>query len=829
MSGFWRDVRHAARALRKNPGFALVVVLTLGLGIGANAAIFSLMDQVLLRRLPVRSPGELILLNGPGAFQGRTFNAMTFSYPMYKDFRDGNEVFTGLMARFPMAMTIVWQGQAERVSGDLVSGNYFEVLGVRPAAGRLFNAADDRTPGAHPVAVLSHGFWTRRFGGDPSVLGQTLVVNGHPLTVVGVSGRGFQGLDVGNSSDVMVPMMMKPQMTPSWNDLDNRRSRWLNVIGRLKPGVTADQAKVQLDVLYRQINEQEVQQIPNASESFRKRFVDKRLEVLPAGRGLSDLRQQFSTALVVLMCMVGVVLLIACANVANLLLARATSRQKEIALRLALGAGRGRLVRQQLAESLLLATSGAIVGLVLARWTGSLLLAALPGTRAGQSLSAAADWRVVAFTLLLALVTALAFGIVPALHATRSAVTSALKEEAGSVAGGGRQARLRRGLVVGQVALSMLLLAGAGLFARSLYNLRTLDPGFEVESLLTFSIDPSLSGYTEDRTLSLYERMEQELAAVPGVRGVSGSVMGALTGNGWSMTVRVDGYAQKEGEDMNPGVDAVGPRYFETMGIPLASGREFTEKDTRGAPRVAIINETMAKYFFNGTNPLGRRFGFGRDAASTIEIVGVAKDVRSQGLRDVPPRFIYVPYRQSDELTSLTFYVRAVGDPGAAVGLLRQAVQRLDPNLPLYDVRTMTAQVGESLFVERMVAALSVAFGALATLLAAVGLYGVMSYAVARRTREIGIRMALGAERGRVLWLVLREVAMLAGVGVVAGLVGAFYLTRRVESQLFGLSPNDPATLVGAVLLLLAVALLAGFVPARRATTIDPMVALRTE
>jgi predicted permease len=408
-------------------------------------------------------------------------------------------------------------------------------------------------------------------------------------------------------------------------------------------------------------------------------------------------------------------------------------------------------------------------------------------------------------------------------------VTSALKEEGGSVAGGGRQARLRRGLVVGQVALSMLLLAGAVLFARSLYNLRTLDPGFEVESLLTFSIDPSLSGYTEDRTLSLYERMEQELAAVPGVRGVSGSVMGALTGNGWSMTVRVDGYAQKEGEDMNPGVDAVGPRYFETMGIPLVSGREFTEKDTRGAPRVAIINETMAKYFFDGTNPLGRRFGFGRDSANAIEIVGVAKDVRSQGLRDVPPRFIYVPYRQSDELTSLTFYARAVGDPGAAVGQLRQAGQRLDPNQPHYDVRTMTAQVGESLFVERMVAALSVAFGALATLLAAVGLYGVMSYAVARRTREIGIRMALGAERGRVLWLVLREVAMLAGVGVVAGLFGAFYLTRQVESQLFGLSPNDPATLVGAVLLLLAVALLAGFVPARRATTIDPMVALRTE
>jgi len=824
-----REIRHAARGLRKNVGFALVVILTLGFGMGANAAIFSLMDQVLLRTLPVRDPSQLVFLDGPGAFRGATHNNMTFSYPMYTDFRDRNEVFSGLLGRFPTAVTVVWQGRSERASGDLVSGNYFDVLGVRPVIGRLLNAADDKTPGAHPVAVLSHGYWQRRFGGDPSVLGQTLVVNGHPMTIVGVAAQGFNGLQVGSTSDVIVPLMMKPQMTPTWNDLDNRRSRWLTIMGRLKPGITADGAEVQLNVVYKQINEQEIQTIANVSESFRQRFVAKHLEVLPAGRGLSDMRTQFSTPLLVLMCMVGVVLLIACANVANLLLARSTSRQKEIAVRLALGAGRGRIARQHLIESLLLAGAGAVVGLALAMWTGRLLLAALPGDPTTQTLTANPDVRVVVFTVLLALVTALLFGIGPALAATRPAVVSALKEEAGSVVGGGRQARVRRALVVGQVALSMLLLAGAGLFARSLFNLRSVDPGFPVDSLLTFSLDPSLSGYDPNRTLALFEQTQDALGAVPGVRNASMSEIGAFTGNAWGMTVKVDGYQPKEDEDLNPNVDGVGPRYFETMGVQLVRGREFTAKDATGAPRVAIINETMAKYFFRDANPIGRRFGFGRDKATDIEIVGVVKDLRTLQLNDKPKRFVYIPYRQDEGVTQLTFVVRVAGSAGAAATAVRQAVQRLDPNLPIFDMKPMAAQVSESLYVERMVAALSVSFGALATMLAAIGLYGVMSYAVARRTREIGIRMALGAERGRVMWLVLKEVAILASIGVGVGLAGAFYVTRQVQSQLFGLSAHDPVTLIGAVTVLLAVALLAGFIPARRATTIDPLVALRAE
>lgn len=829
MQGIWRDIRHVSRGLRKNPGFVLVVVLTLGLGIGANTAIFSLMDQVLLRSLPVRDPGSLVLLDGPGAFQGRTMNAMTFSYPMYRDFRDRNDVFEGMLARFPTSMTVVWKGQSERAAGELVSGNYFELLGVRPSAGRVFNAADDHTPGAHAVAVLSHGYWLRRFGGDPEVLGQAITVNGHPLTIVGVSAAGFTGLQVGQAADVMVPLMMKAQMTPTWDDLENRRSRWLTLMARLRPGVSREQALAAMDVIYRQINEAEIKDIPNASATFRQRFVEKRLVMLPGNRGVSDLRTQFSTPLIVLMGMVGMVLLIACANVANLLLARTTSRQREIAVRLALGAGRGRIVRQQLVESGLLALAGAAVGLVLAAWTGQLLLAALPGDAAGRNLSSSPDLRVALFALALAVITALVFGLVPALQATRATVTSALKEEAGSVAGGGRQARVRRGLVVAQVALSMLLLAGAGLFARSLYNLKSIDPGFRVDSLMAFSIDPTLSGYDSARMLSFYERLQQELGRLPGVNGVSMSEVGALTGNQWGMTVRVEGYAPKEGEDMNPSVDGVAPDYFRTMGIPLVAGREFTDRDTAGAPAVAVISEAMARYYF-GTEPaVGRRIGFGRAAGTPIEIVGVARDVRSLQLRDEPQRFVYIPYRQDSSLTGLTFYVRTSGDAAAAATAVRQTAQRLDPNLPIYDMKSMTVQVDESLFVERMVAVLSVAFGVLATLLAGLGLYGVMSYAVARRTREIGIRMALGAERSRVLWLILREVAVLAAAGIGSGVLAAIWLTRQVRSQLYGIAPNDPVTLGAAIAVLGAIALFAGYIPARRATTIDPMVALRTE
>ncbi len=830
MDAIWQDLRLSLRLLAKAPAFTAVVLLTLGLGIGANTAIFGLTDQVLLRLLPVKDPDQLVLLDGPGPFQGRVFNDMTFSYPMYRDFRDRNTVFSGVLARFPTPLTLMAGDQAERVTGELVSGNYFDVLGVRPALGRLLTADDDRTPGGHPVVVLTHNFWMRRFAGDRGVLNRTVRLNGHPMTVVGVAQAGFFGIVLGQNPDVMVPMMMKADMTPTWDDLENRRSKWLTVMARLKPGVTREQAEAAMNVIYRRANEGELKEMPKAvSESFRQRFVAKHLFLRPGQKGRGGLRQQFGTPILVLMGMVGLVLLIACANVANLLLARGAARQKDVAIRLALGASRGAVVRQRLVESLLLAAGGASLGLAFAWWTGGLLIRALPLDEAGTTLSTSPDARVVGFALAAAVVTALLFGLAPALQSTRPALTSTLKDEAGSVVGGTGHSRFRQGLVVAQVGLSVLLLAGAGLFARSLYNLRTLDPGFEAGQLLGFSLDPSLSGYSRDRSIAVFLQLQDELASLPEVRAVTASVLPLMSGDDWQSTVRVEGYQAKEGEDMNPGVNAVAPGYFSTLGQPLLMGREFTAKDGSGAPRVAVINETMAKYFFGTGNPLGHHFGFGRDTGTPIEIVGVVKDSKSASLRDTSARFVYTPYMQEDEVGEMTFYVRARGRAANIASSARQVAARVDPNLPVFNMKTMTTTIDESLFVERMVAALSIAFGALATLLAAIGLYGVMSYSVARRTREIGIRMALGAERGSVMWLVLREVALMVAVGVAAGLPLALALSRVVQSQLFALSAHDPASLAAAAIVLAAVALVAGYLPARRATRVDPMTALRYE
>ena len=824
-----QDVHYAFRTLVKAPAFTIVVVLTLALGIGANTAIFSLTDQVLLRLLPVKDPERLVVLDGPGAFQGRTFNNGTFSFPIYRDFRDRNTVFDGVIARFPTPLTLMTNGQAERVSSELVSGNYFDVLGVHALVGRTFTPDDDKVPAGHPVVILSHNYWTRRFGADPAVLNRAITLNGLPMTIVGVTPPGFYGITVGDNPDVMVPVMMKAQMTPTWDDLLNRRSRWLTVMARLKDGVSREQAEAAMNVLYRQINEQELQEMKAPSASFRERFVSKHLFLRPGQKGRSDLRNDFATPILVLMGMVGLVLLIACANVANLLLARGAARQKEVAIRLALGAGRAAIVRQRLIESLLLAAAGAALGLAFAWWSGTLLLKTLPFDEAARTLSAAPDARVTGFALAAAALTAILFGLAPALQSTRPQLTSTLKDESGAVVGGTRHARFRKGLVVAQVCLSVLLLAGAALFARSLYNLKTIDPGFEADQLLSFSLDPSLNGYSRERAAALFERLQTELAALPQVRGAAPSVIPFLTNSEWSSTIKVEGHKTKEGENMNPNVDAVGPGFFATMGQALVVGREFTARDQMGAPKVVIINETMAKFFFPNESPIGRHLGWGRSEAPDMEIVGVVKDTKTTTLREEPKRYVFTPFTQESELGAMTFYVRGLGDAASLGALVRQVAQRVDPNLPIYDMKTMTAVMSQSLFIERMVAALSVAFGALATLLAAIGLYGVMSYSVARRTREIGIRMALGAERASVLWLVLKEVALMVGIGVAAGVPMALALSRIVQAQLFALSAHDPLALAGAAALLAVVALVAGYLPARRATRVDPMLALRYE
>jgi predicted permease len=835
MGGLGQDLKLALRVFWKNPAFAAIVVLTLALGTGANTAIFSLLDQVMLRLLPVKRPDRLVVLHAPGAFTGWSWvnseTVMPLSDPIYQGLRDRAPAFSGVLAHFPTPIHMSIGGQTDNVNGDMVSGTFFEVLGLRPALGRLFTHQDDDVPSGHPLVVLGHGFFQRRFGGDPGIVGQTINVNSHPMTVIGVAPAGFNGIEVGSAVDLYVPLSMQPEVQPTWgNQLGNWRARWLMCMARLKDGVSLKQASASANVVYRQLIEEDLQHVKEPSERVKRLFREKTLHLLPGGRGMSGLRDQSGTPLLVLMGMVGLVLLIACANVAGLLLARASARQRDTAVRLALGAGRLRLVRQYLVESVALSVAGGLLGLVLAYWVGEALIRALPYEDAVRTLSASPDLRVGLFTLVVSVVAGVGFGLVPAVRASRTDLAPVLKSEATAVVGGGGHFGLRKGLVVAQVALSLLLLIGAGLFTRSLMNLRSLDPGFRADHLVTFRVDPDLNGYDLPRRVDLLRRIQDEIAAEPGTTSVSAAQMALMTDTNSSSTIHVEGYQSKEGESMNPNFNYVLPGFFRTLGIPLVAGRDLAASDVRGAPKVAVVNETFARYFFKDENPIGRRFGLGRNGKSfDVEIVGVVRDGKAATMREEPRRYAYMTYMQEQDEGGLTFYVRTAVRPDVIADSLRAAVRRVDATLPVTELKTMSTQIGESLFVERMVAALSAAFGLLATLLAAVGLYGVMSYAVTMRTREIGLRVALGADRRTVLLLVLQEVALLVAIGVAIGLPGGYGLGRIVQSQLFGLTARDPLTFALATFVLLATAFLAGLVPAARASRVDPMTALRYE
>ena len=831
MSTFVRDLRYALRVLRRSPLFTGVAILSLALGIGANAAIFTLINQLILQQLPVKHPEQLVLLTARGKHYGGNNGPNALSYPMYQDFRDKNQVFSGMFARYGSTFSLTFEGRTELAAGELVSGNYFPVLGVGAAAGRVFTASDDLVQGANPWAVLSYRYWKTRFNGDPGIVGRQITIDGRAFTIIGVSAASFDGIAPGYSPQIRVPLTMIDVFN-EYKRLNNRRQRFVQVFGRLKPGVTMDQAKAGLQPLFHQILNMEVRMpaFAKASGYSKSEFLRMWMDTLPGSKGRSQLREQFSKPLLALMGIVALVLLIACSNLANLLIARASSRQKEIALRLALGAGRGRLIRQLLVESVLLSGIGGIAGLGLAVFIDKALISFLPVDTTPMTLSGSPDWNVLGFTALISILTGVLFGLVPALQATRPELAPTLKDQASNVVGGTAVA-LRKSLVIGQVALSLLLLVGAGLFIQSLNKLKDLNPGFETGNLLTFQVEPTLSGAKPEQVSSYYRQLMDRLRAVPGVTSASLAVMPLLDGNEWDNWVTIEGYTARPDERPDVHMQFLTPDFFDTMKIPLLRGRDFTAQDDKGAPKVGIVNAKLAKRYFVNADPIGRHIGMGNDPGTKtdIQIIAIAGDTKYEDMRTPVPEELYLPYPQQDFTLGMNVYLRTRGNPADMFATVREAARQVDPNVPMYDMRTLTEQVDNSLVTERLMAMLSAVFGGLATVLAAMGLYGVMAYVVARRTREIGIRMALGANRGSVVWLVMREVLLLAAVGVVIGLTSAWGLTRLVESQLFEVRPSDPVTLALATIGIATVAMLAGYVPARRATGIDPTQALRFE
>ena len=826
----------AFRTLFKSPFITLVAILSLALGIGANSAIFSLFDQMLLRPLPVPDAHELVNLGAPGPKPGSQSCGQAgsceeiFSYPMFRDLERVQTGFTGIAAHRSFGASLGYQGTSLGGEGLLVSGSYFPVLGITPALGRLFTVADDKTIGGHFVVVLTYDYWRNRFESNPSVLNQTLIVNGQAMTIVGVAPRGFNGTTLGQNVDVFVPITMRGLMSPGFNGFENRRQYWAYLFGRLKPGVSIEQATVAINGPYTALlNEVEAPLQKGMSEQTMARFKTRQITTEPGHRGQSSFDNEARTPLTILLVVTGTVLLIACANIANLLLVRGAGRSAEMAVRLSIGANRRQLITQLLTESIMLAAFGAVAGLFVAKWTLDLIASFVPAD--GQQMFAfTISPTMLAFAGGAAILTGVAFGLFPALHSTRPDLAGTLKNQAGQPGGAKGARRFRTTLATVQIALSMALLVPAGLFAKSLFNVSRVNLGLKTDNLVLFSLAPELNGYNTERTRQLFERIEDEISALPGVTSVAATMVPVLAGDNWGNSLVVEGFEAGPDTNTSASFNGIGPGYFRTMGIPLMAGREFTRADAFGAPKVGIVNQAFAKKFNLGDNPIGKRFGLGGpNAKPDIEIVGLVQDAKySEVKRAVPPQY-FLPYRQEERLGFGYFYARTATPPEQLLATIPAVIRKLDANLPVGDVKTMETQVRENVSEDRIISTLSLAFALLATVLAAIGLYGVLAYTVAQRTREFGLRMALGADGATVRGMVMKQVAKMAIVGGIIGMIAAVAVGRLAQSILFELQGHDPMVLTASTIALGIVALGAGFIPALRASKIDPMNALRYE
>jgi predicted permease len=829
-----RNLKLAFRTLFKTPFVTIVAILSLALGIGANAAIYSLFNEMLLRPLPVSHPDQLINFDAPGPQQGsNSCNESgscheVFSYAMFRDLEKAKTSFSGIAGHFFFGVNLAMSGQTPlNGRGSFISGSYFPVLGIQPALGRLISPADDDVIGGHPVAVLSYAYWSNQLGSDRTVVGKQITVNGVQLTILGVAPDGFNGTTLGAQPYVFVPITMRERLNPQWKDFERRDSFWVYLFGRLKPGATIEQATASINQIYSPIiNDIEAPLHKGMSAQTMAKFRAKKIILTDGRKGQSQTIGQARTPLTLLFGITGIVLLIACANIANLLLARAANRSMEMAVRLSLGATRRQLIVQVLTESVLLAVFGGIASILVAFVTLNGIAAMLP-SETTQGLQFTLNAPVIAFTAAVSIITGLVFGIVPAMQSTRPDLVTELRNNSGKLSGSRSAARFRTTLVTAQIALSMALLISAGLFIKSLNNISRVDLGIDIDNITQFGITPGRSGYDSSRTDALYTRVEQELAAIPGVSGVTSSTIQLLSGSNWGEGVSVEGFRKEPDTDNGSRFNVVGPNYFHLLHIPIIAGRDFSEADNVAGAKVAIVNEAFAKKFNLGRNAVGKHMSMDNDSLN-IEIIGLVKDAKYSDVKDsVPPVFVR-PWRQF-HVSGDNFYIRSSLTTSQTVQAIRQAMKRIDPNLPIEDLKTLPQQAKENVFFDRMISTLSAAFAALATLLAAVGLYGVLAYSVAQRTREIGVRMALGANGGNVRLMVLRQVAVMTLIGGIIGIVGAIALGRAAQSLLYQLQGHDPVVIALSMVALTIVALGAGLVPAVRASRIDPITALRYE